>query len=83
MTQIRILALRYNISTLAILLLLFIVMVPVLLYAGMWLTGNPAHALYQKPAFAAIIIVELYVTGKSRKQGESAVFRPVRIVHDQ
>jgi hypothetical protein len=44
-----------------------------LFYASLWLLKLPHHALFQKPAFAAIIYVELHASSLSRFQGERKV----------
>ena len=75
LTLFRLLALRHSLGTKLILVLLALLLVPVLMYAGMWATGHPAQALYQKPAFAVIIILELYAAYQSRIHGEIRILR--------
>jgi hypothetical protein len=54
--------------------LLATLIVSVLVYAVLWAFKLPCHALLQKPAFAAIIYVELYGSRLSRYRGEQKVF---------
>jgi hypothetical protein len=81
MASIRIIAVQHSLSTTGVFLLLFTLITSVLLYAALWFTGAPNDALFQKPAFAAIIFVEFYGSRVSRHMGEEKVFHLLRSEH--
>lgn len=78
MATIRIVAVHHWLSPLGTFLLLFSLIASVLFYAIVWFMGGGNDALFQKPAFAAIIYVELYGSRVSRHSGEQRVFRLLR-----
>jgi hypothetical protein len=78
MATIRVVAVSHQIRPAVTMILLTTLIVSVLLYAVFWFFKLPNHPLMQKPAFAAIIYVELYGSSLSRYYGEHAVFRLIR-----
>lgn len=70
---IRIMAVHQHMKRWIVFILLSALIASVLFYAFLWIVKLPYHALFQKPAFAAIIYVELHGSSISRFQGEHKV----------
>jgi hypothetical protein len=70
MATIRILAVQQHMKQWVAFILLSVLLLTVLFYAFMWFLDLPYHPFFQKPAFAAIIYVELHGSSFSRFQGE-------------
>lgn len=81
MATIRVIAVSHSQKPRLTLILLTTLFSSVLLYAGLWFVKHPSNALLQKPAFAAIIFVELYGSALSRYHGEIKVFNALHSVH--
>lgn len=75
MASIRIIAVRMHLQGWLFWLLLSVLACCVLFYALLWFFRIPYHPLFQKPAFAAIIYVELHGSSLSRFRGEREVSR--------
>ncbi len=71
---IRVVAVQTHLKPLVTFILLVSLLIPVLLYAFLWFFSYPAHPLFQKPAFLAMIGVELYGSRLSHAHGEYPVF---------
>ena len=80
---IRVIAVHHQLKPWAEFILLTTLIISVLLYAALWLFNLPNNALFQKPAFAAIIYVELYGSSLSRYHGEQKVFMSLQSQHIQ
>jgi len=73
MASIRIMAVQQHMKRWSLYILLTILISSVLFYALLWFFELPYHPLFQKPAFAAIIYVELRGSTLSRFLGERKV----------
>jgi hypothetical protein len=70
MATIRVVAVHVHLRSWLTFILLSTLILAVVLYAILWFFKFPNHALFQKPAFVAIIYVELYGSHLSRFLGE-------------
>ena len=68
MSVIRLSAVSHHINKWTFRFILLTLLFPVLVYAIAWILDNPWHPLLQKPAFAAMIFVELYGSRISRNR---------------
>ena len=81
MAGIRIIAVQHHLTAWNEFVLLATLIISVLVYAALWVFKLPYDALFQKPAFAAIIYVELYGSRISRYYGEQKVFGHLQSEH--
>jgi hypothetical protein len=81
MAGIRIVAVQQHLPSWNEFVLLATLIISVLFYAVLWIFRSQYDALFQKPAFAAIIYVELYGSRISRHCGEQKVFGQLQSEH--
>jgi hypothetical protein len=74
MATIRVVAVHRGLKAWITFILIFTLVVAVLVYAVLWFIKVPYNTVMQKPAFLAIIYVELYGSSLSRYYGEQPVF---------
>jgi hypothetical protein len=75
---IRVIAVHHHLRPWNEFVLLATIILSVLFYAALWIFKLPHDGLFQKPAFAAIIYVELQGSSLSRHYGEMKVFRALQ-----
>ncbi len=78
MATIRVVAVHRNLKNWITFILLSTLIIAVLVYAVLWFFKVPYNTVMQKPAFIAIIYVELYGSSLSRYYGEHPVFATLK-----